>query len=44
MTLQIDYLREWIGKTESQSDQITPTPIAALAATLDRDDPFPRSG
>lgn len=44
MTLQIDYLREWIGKTESQSDQITPTPIAALAATLDRDDPFPRAG
>ena len=37
MKLEIDIanLRKWIGKTESATDQITPTPIAALAATLD---------
>jgi 3-methylfumaryl-CoA hydratase len=33
--VDIAHLREWIGKTESASDQLTPTPIAALAATLD---------
>jgi 3-methylfumaryl-CoA hydratase len=37
-------LREWIGRTESRSDHVTPTPIAALAATLDRDDPPPQAG
>jgi 3-methylfumaryl-CoA hydratase len=44
MDLDIDSLRKWIGKSESQSDQVTPTPIAALSATLDRDDPFPQPG
>jgi 3-methylfumaryl-CoA hydratase len=33
--VDIAHLREWIGKTESASDQVTPTPIAALSATLD---------
>jgi 3-methylfumaryl-CoA hydratase len=33
--VDITHLREWVGKTESASDQVTPTPIAALAATLD---------
>jgi 3-methylfumaryl-CoA hydratase len=44
MDLDIDSLRKWIGKSESQSDQVTPTAIAALSATLDRDDPFPQPG
>jgi 3-methylfumaryl-CoA hydratase len=44
MTVNIDHLREWVGKTESRADQITFTPVAALSATLDRDDPSPRSG
>jgi 3-methylfumaryl-CoA hydratase len=44
MDLNLDYLREWRGKTESRSDQVTATPIAALSATLDRDDPFPQPG
>jgi 3-methylfumaryl-CoA hydratase len=44
MAIQMNQLREWIGRTELQSDQITPVPIAALAATLDRNDPFPRAG
>jgi 3-methylfumaryl-CoA hydratase len=44
MDLNLDHLREWRGRTESRSDQVTPAPIAALSATLDRDDPFPRAG
>jgi 3-methylfumaryl-CoA hydratase len=32
----------WIGRSESRTDLITPPPIAALAATLDRDDPMPQ--
>jgi len=43
-SVNIDHLREWIGKSESRDDQITLTPMAALSATLDRDDPFPREG
>ena len=34
----------WIGRSESRADTITPTPLAALAATLDRDDPLPGPG
>ena len=37
-------LREWIGKTEKRSDQVTLGPLAALSATLDRSDPPPRPG
>src|SRR5260370_35246910 len=44
MDLNLDHLREWRGKTESRSDEVTPAPIAALSATLDRDDPLPRAG
>ena len=42
--MNIDSLREWLGRTESRSDQITLTPIAALSATLDRDDAKPKAG
>ncbi|MBA3506921.1 MAG: MaoC family dehydratase N-terminal domain-containing protein [Betaproteobacteria bacterium] len=44
MPIDLDELRQWIGRTESRSDQVTATPVAALAATLDRDEPFPRPG
>jgi 3-methylfumaryl-CoA hydratase len=44
MDLNLDYLREWRGRTESRSDEVTAAPIAALSATLDRDDPYPRLG
>jgi 3-methylfumaryl-CoA hydratase len=44
MNVNLDYLREWRGRTESRSDEVTPAPIAALSATLDRDDPYPRAG
>lgn len=37
-------LRDWIGRSERRDDQLTATPVAALSATLDRDDPAPVPG
>lgn len=37
-------LRQWIGRKESRTDVVSPWPAAALAATLDRDDPVPAQG
>jgi 3-methylfumaryl-CoA hydratase len=42
--LTISHLEDWIGRTETSVDRITPAPLAALSATLDRDDPPPESG
>jgi len=42
--LDIDHLRQWIGRTESRTDQITAAPVAAQSATLDRDDGEPVPG
>ena len=39
MTLDIDHLRSWIGRTESIDDTATVVPLRALSATLDRNDP-----
>jgi 3-methylfumaryl-CoA hydratase len=39
-----DPLAAWLGRTEERRDTATPTPVAALAATLDRDDPEPFAG
>ena len=36
--------QQWVGRTESRIDVVTATPVAALSATLDRDDPPPRAG
>src|SRR6185295_13773182 len=36
--------QDWVGRTETRVDQVTTTPVAALAATLDRDDPPPARG
>jgi 3-methylfumaryl-CoA hydratase len=44
VTLDVESLKGWIGRTESRSDQVTPTPVAALSATLDREDPAPQAG
>ena len=44
MTLDIDQLRRWIGRTEETTDVVTAAPLACLAATLDRDDPEPVAG
>ena len=35
---------EWIGRAEQRVECITAAPLAALSATLDRDDPAPRPG
>lgn len=35
---------DWIGKTETRSDTVTAGPVAALSATLDREDPPPQTG
>ncbi len=37
-------LRDWIGREQVADDTITVAPLAALSATLDRDDPAPREG
>ena len=37
-------LRAWIGRSEERTDAVTAAPLAALAATLDRDDPAPTVG
>ncbi|MDM0047464.1 MaoC family dehydratase N-terminal domain-containing protein [Variovorax sp. J22R115] len=44
MAIDIEHLKTWIGKTESFTDFASGTPIQALAATLDRDDPAPQPG
>jgi 3-methylfumaryl-CoA hydratase len=36
--LDLEHLREWIGRTETQRDLATAVPMSALSATLDRDD------
>lgn len=44
MNIDLAHLQEWIGRTETFAECISPAPLRALAATLDRDDPPPRSG
>ena len=42
--LDVDHLRSWIGRQETLHAQVTRFPIAALSATLDRDDAAPQAG
>ncbi len=42
--MDLDALKQWIGRTETLQDHITLAPLQALAATLDRDDPPPGPG
>ena len=42
--MDIEHLQQWIGRTERRADLVTATPVAALSATLDRDDPEPLPG
>jgi 3-methylfumaryl-CoA hydratase len=44
MSLDIEHLRSWIGRTETLEDTATPAPVRALSATLDRDDAVPQNG
>lgn len=39
-----DALRSWVGRSEERHDVVTEASLAALAATLNRDDPLPRAG
>jgi 3-methylfumaryl-CoA hydratase len=42
--VDLHHLRTWIGRTETRSDLVTAVPMAALSATLDRNDPEPVDG
>ncbi|HUF20991.1 MAG TPA: MaoC family dehydratase N-terminal domain-containing protein [Burkholderiales bacterium] len=42
--LDIDALRQWVGRSETRRDVVTAAPVAAMSATLDRDDPAPAAG
>ena len=42
--MNLEHLRDWIGRTEQRTDEVTAVPLAALSATLDRDDPEPLPG
>ena len=42
--VDLDRLREWIGRTETRVDQATAAPIAAMSATLEGDDLEPKPG
>ena len=42
--VRLEELREWIGRGETRSDQVTAEPVAAMSATLDRDDAQPLPG
>jgi 3-methylfumaryl-CoA hydratase len=39
--LDIEHLQQWVGRTETHADEVTAAPIAALAATLDLERPYP---
>ncbi len=44
MDVDLGELRQWIGRTETLEDLATATPLQALSATLDRNDPVPQPG
>jgi 3-methylfumaryl-CoA hydratase len=41
---EADRLRTWVGRTETVRDEIVAASVAAMSATIDRDDPAPRAG
>lgn len=43
MTQNLEDLKTWIGRTETDLDFVTIPAVPRLAAILDRDDPMPRS-
>ena len=44
MTQDLEKLKDWIGSRESSVDYVTIPAVHRLAATLDRDDPMPKTG
>ena len=44
MSIDIDQLRQWIGRSEERLDIVTAAQLAGLSATLDRESPYPVTG
>jgi 3-methylfumaryl-CoA hydratase len=44
MTGELEQLKDWIGRKETDVDYVTVPAVHRLSATLDRDDPMPKSG
>ena len=44
MEPSLEHLKDWIGRRESDVDEVTAPQVHRLSATLDRDDPKPRPG
>ena len=44
MSADLEALKQWIGRSESATDYVTVPAVDRLAATLDRNDPFPKIG
>ncbi len=42
--MSLEKLREWVGRTRTVEDLVTPFPVRALSATLDEPDPDPVAG
>ncbi len=42
--MDLNRLKDWVGREQAQRDLITAAPLAGLSATLDRDDPPPVPG
>jgi len=42
--MDLDTYRQWIGRVERRTDLVAAAPLAAMSATLDRDDPEPAAG
>lgn len=40
----LEHLRTWVGRSEALDDVVIASKVAALAATLDRDDVWPVAG
>ncbi len=43
-TTLLAHLQSWVGRSTTLDDLVTPTPLRALSATLDRDDDPPHAG
>ena len=44
MSSDLEQLKQWIGSKESAVDYVTIPAVHRLSATLDRDDPMPKTG
>jgi 3-methylfumaryl-CoA hydratase len=44
MDASLDRLRDWVGREQVRRDVVTASPLVALSALLDRDDPAPAPG